>query len=171
MELVPYIEIPDSSKKAIVFLDQATKTDSNYFLGYYNKLMFYYQLQEFDKAASTLSKLIELKPSAHDLYLMRGILSERIGDTISSQQYFQKSLAICNKVLDTMNVKNSEYEMLIMNKGINLIMLGDSTAGNKNLKQLYDIQTDEDIKQLIASRMNKPKKELLSSIFKTVHAE
>lgn len=164
MTLVPFIDNPDSSNKALTFLDQATNIDSNYYLGYSNKLMFYYQLKQFDKVAMTLNKLIQLRPTAHDLYMMSGILYEQMGDSISSINYFQKSLTICNNVLDTMNLRNRDYEMLSMNKAINLIMLGDEVQGNQLLKQLYDSETDSALKELSKSLMNKTKKELLDSM-------
>ena len=161
VDLVPFLENNDSSKKALSLLDQSTDIDSNYFLGYYNKLMFLYQLKQFDKAVLTVNKLIQLRPTAHDLYLMGGVLYERLSDTISSKKYFQKSLTICSAVLDTMNEKNRDYDMFSMNKAINLIMLGDE-KGNELLKQLYNRQTDDSFKELIASFMNKSKNEMLS---------
>ncbi len=143
-------------------LDNATSIDSNYFLGHYNKLMFFNQLKEFDKAVLTIDKLIQLRPSAHDLYLTGGILYERIGDTISSKKYFEKSLTICNTVLDTMNKTNRDYEMLVGNKAVNLIMLGDEIKANELLKELHDSQTNEELKKMTLSMMNKSKKELLA---------
>jgi tetratricopeptide (TPR) repeat protein len=161
MELVAFINNQDSSRKAISLLDKATTIDSNYFLGFYNKLMFHNQLKELDKAVLTVNKLIQLRPTAHDLYLTGGVLYERLGDTISSKTYFQKSLTICNSVLDTMSTKNRDYEMLVGNKAINLIMLGDQAKASEILKKLYDSQTDEELKKWTASLMNKNKKELL----------
>jgi tetratricopeptide (TPR) repeat protein len=161
MKLVAFIDNKDSSRKAISLLDKATAIDSNYFLGFYNKLMFYNQLKELDKAVLTVNKLIQLRPTAHDLYLTGGVLYERLGDTVSSNTYFQKSLAICNNVLDTMSAKNRDYEMLVGNKAINLIMLCDDAGANELLKKLYDSQTDEELKKWTASLMNKNKKELL----------
>lgn len=164
MTLVPYIDNTDSSTKAISLLDKATEIDSNYFLGYYNKLMFYNKLKQFDKAILTINKLILLRPSAHDLYLTGGLLYEKIGDTISSHEYFQKSLTICNNVLDTASNKNRDYEMLVSNKAINLIMLGDTNKANDILKKLYDSQNDEELKTMTLSLMNKSKKELLTQL-------
>ena len=51
MTLVKFINNEDSSKKAISLLDKATAIDSNYFLGYYNKLMFLDQLNLFEDYA------------------------------------------------------------------------------------------------------------------------
>jgi len=162
MTLVRFIDNADSSQKAISLLDNATSIDSNYFLGHYNKLMFFNQLKEFDKAVLTINKLIQLRPFAHDLYLTGGILYERIGDTISSKKYFEKSLTICNTVLDTMNKTNRDYEMLVGNKAVNLIMLGDEIKANELLKQLHDSQTDEDLRKKTLTMMKKSKKQLLA---------
>ena len=142
MTLVKFIDNKDSSKKAITLLDKATAIDSNYFLGYYNKLMFLDQLKQHDKSVLTVNKLIQLRPYAHDLYLTAGIIYERKGDTSSSKIYFEKSLAICNKVLDTIKISNSDYIMLISNKVVNLIMLNRNSERDMMVQeasnQLYD---------------------------------
>jgi len=161
MTLVAFIDNPDSSRKAISLLDKATTIDTNYFLGYYNKLMFYNQLKQFDKAILTVNKLIQLRPTAHDLYLTGGLLNEQLGDTVSSKSYFEKSLAILNSVLETMSTTNRDYEMIVSNQAINLIMLGDQNKANEILKKVHDGQTDEEQKKWIASLMNKNKRELL----------
>ncbi len=123
--------------------------------------MFLNRLKQFDKAVLTINKLIRLRPSAHDIYLTGRILYERIGDTVSSKAYFTKSLTICSAVLDTMSVTNRDYEMLMGNKATNLIMLDNQQKANEILKQLYDNQTDEELKKNILSMMNKSKKQLL----------
>jgi tetratricopeptide (TPR) repeat protein len=169
MTLVRYIDNADSSKKAISLLDQATEIDSNYFLGYSNKLMFFFQLKQFDKLIQTNNKLIQLRPSAHDLYLTGGMFYEQIGDTVSANRYFTKSLTICNAVLDTMNNKNRDFVMLTTNQAINLIMLNDSAKANNILKVLYDNQSDdpqfENVeKKYIQSLMNKNKKDLVDTM-------
>jgi tetratricopeptide (TPR) repeat protein len=166
MTLVPFIDNPDSSKKAISLLDKATLLDSNYFLGYSNKLMFYYQLKQLGKLISTNNKLIQLRPSAHDLYLRGGLFYEQNADTISANRYFNKSLTICNAVLDTMNKKNRDFVMLKTNRAINLIMLNDSATANNILKVLYENQPDDPQfdnveKKYIQSLMGKNKKYLV----------
>jgi tetratricopeptide (TPR) repeat protein len=168
MSLVSFIENPDSSKKAIELLDSATKIDSNYFLGHYNKLMFLSQLNRNDESLRTLKRLIVLRPNAHDLYLMGGIWHEKIGNSDSSHKYFEKSLSICNSVLDTMNKKNKDYVMLMQNKAINLIMLDDSLKANILLKNLIDFMPDDPKfgnveKEYIHSLMGKSKIEMLNS--------
>lgn len=161
MALLPSIHNPDSSKKAIALLDKATSVDSNYFLGHYNKLMFYAQLKEFNNAILTINQLIRLRPSAHDLYLTGGVLYEQSGDSISARRFYEKSLAICTITLDSMNKKNTAYEMLLGNKAINYIMLGDTTKANEILGTLLANQTDGEMKRITLSMMNKNRDELL----------
>lgn len=169
MTLVPYIDNADSSNKAISLLDKATEIDSSYFPGYLNKLMFYYQLKQFDKALLTNNKLIQLRPTAHDLYLRSGMLHTQLGDTTNAKTYFTKGLTICNSVLDTMTKTNRDYVMLTTNQAIALIMLGDTAKANKILKTLYDNQPDgpdfDNIeKKYIQSLMSKSSKELIEQL-------
>lgn len=170
MTLVRYIDNADSSKKAISLLDKATAIDSNYFRGYFNKLMFFFQLKQFDKLILTNNKLIQLRPNAHDLYLSGGAFYEQVGDTVSAKKYFSKSLTICNAVLDTMNANNSNFVMLTTNKAINLIMLNDTAKANNILRALYDSQPDDPEygnveKKYIQSLMDKNKKELIDFMY------
>lgn len=162
MSLVAHIDNRDSSIKALTLLDQATTIDSNYFLGHYNKLMFLNKLDQYERATKTLEKLIQLQPKAQDLYLTAGIVSEKFGDTISSRTYFENALAICNSALDTMNTNNRDYEMLLGNKAVALIMLDDKANGNEILLQIYNRQTDRGQKKWTASLMNKSKSELVT---------
>lgn len=169
--LISYTNNPDSCRKALLFLDSATAIDRNNFLAYYNKLMFLYGLKQYDKSIKVVNELIRLRPNAHDLFMIKGNLYLKIGDTISSKLNFEKSLSICKSVLDTMHETNRDYVMLVTNKAINLIMLGDSSEANKILKVLYDKQTDDPAfdnveKKYISSLMNKNQVQLMNSFSK-----
>lgn len=161
MSMVKFLNNRDSAQKGISLLDRATSLDSNYFLGYYNKLIFYNQLREYDNAILTVDKLIRLKPNAHDLYLTGGLLREKTGDSTGAKAFFEKSLSLCNRVLDTMNQNNPDYEMFIGNKAMNLIMLNERSRGDQVLKHAYDRQADEETKNHILKIMKSSKKELI----------
>jgi tetratricopeptide (TPR) repeat protein len=163
MALVPFIKNTDSSEKAILLLDSATEIDNNYFLGYQNKLMFLNELKQYCKAIIAINNLIRIKPIAQDLYFNGGLLYEKTGDTVSSKNYFQKSLTICNNVLDTMTASDRDYEMLNSYKAVNLIMLGEQAKANKLLNNLYDNQTDTSLKKSILLLMNKNKQEFIEA--------
>lgn len=164
--LSSYIDNPDSCRKALKFLDDATAIDNNCFSCHSNKLMFLNSLKEYDNAIATIENLTRLKPNAHDLYLTGGMFCERNNDTIASKVYFQKSLSICDVVLDTISLKNRDYEMIITNKAINLIMLEKKDEANILLKKLYDSQKDGELKEMTLSMMNKSKSEIIKLLYR-----
>ena len=165
----------DSVRKAVLLLDSATAIDSDYFLGYYNKLVFLDELKEYDKALSTVNKLIQLRPYDQNLYTTGGLLCEHLGVSASSPAYFKKSLEICNRVLDpdTMTAKNDNYFLLMTTKATNLYMLNDSLGANETLKKLYNDlqqQPEDDFgfikeeKRTTQWLMNRNKKELMEGL-------
>jgi hypothetical protein len=89
-----------------------------------------------------------------------------LNDTTAANKDFTKSLSICNSVLDTMQTNNRDYVMLVTNKAINLVMLGDDAQANQLLKSLYQIQSGNTQfsnaeKEFIALLMNKSKEQLI----------
>jgi tetratricopeptide (TPR) repeat protein len=169
--LVSFTNNPDSCRKALLFLDSATSIDSDDFTAYYNKLMFLNGLKQYDKAINTANELIRLHPNSLDLFMVKGTLLNKIGDTTSANLNFEKSLKICNDVLDTMHETNRDYVMFVMDKAVNLIMLGDSVKANKILKILYDKQPDDPAfgnvdKKYILSLMNKNRIQLIDFLNK-----
>jgi tetratricopeptide (TPR) repeat protein len=164
--LIPYTDNADSCIKALSYLDSATSIDSSWFLCYYNKLMFLASPKKFKNAIIAINECIRIKPNAHDLYLMGGMLYRKVKDTVNSKEYFQKSLTICNNVLDTMSKNNRNYEMLTGNKAIDLIMLGDEKSGNEVFKNLYESLPDDKqfgtaAREAISSWMNKNQDQIM----------
>jgi len=162
--LVSHLDNSDSCKQALLYLDSATTIDNNFFNCYYNKLMFLCSLKQFDKAVQTLNECLRIAPRAGNLYFTGGVLYEKIGDTISSKKYFQKSMTIINSVLDTMKARNLDYEVLLNDKALNLIMLDDYKGGNDMLKAFADRQQERDLKEMALSYMNKSKKEIVDML-------
>jgi tetratricopeptide (TPR) repeat protein len=169
MSLLFFINNSDSANKAIRLLDSATALDSNFYSGYYSKLMFFAQLNQYYKAIETINHMIRLRPKNYELYSTGAIMYDKLGDSISSEEYLQKSLEICTKVLDTMSVQNRNYHL--MNKALILIMLGHQTDGNLLLKMVYEDETDSVKKEWIHSYMNKSKREIIEMIFAPAKAE
>jgi tetratricopeptide (TPR) repeat protein len=169
-KLTFYFEDSDSSKKALNLLDSATLIDSNYYLGHFNKLAFLNTLKLYDRAITTVGNLIRLTPNAHDIYIVRGIFSEKIGDTISSSKDFSTSLEICNKVLDTMNLKHRDFEMITMNKGVNLILLNRSNEANVVLLKLSKTQSEGELKNITLSMINSSKKKLIDKYYSDLNS-
>ncbi len=148
---------------AISLLDKAIQVDSNYFVAYRNKLSFQLNLKHYDEALRTSLKILQLRPNNPDHYFTVGLLNDIQGDSYTSRKYFNESAKRYDKILDTMAVSNSGYDMLSMNKGINLIFLGEQQKGNDILKQLYIRQKESPFKELLASYMNKSKQDIIKT--------
>jgi len=160
MTLIRYMQ-DDSSQKAILLFDQAIKIDSSYFIAFWNKLCLQGQLKQYDKAIATGKEILKLSKSPN-YYFLIGTFYYRLGDTVSANDYFKKTLAMCDIVLDTMSTKNkAASEVVIMNKGVSLIFLGHQQEGNKILKQFYDDQTNSAYREWTGAFMNKTKEEIL----------
>lgn len=152
---------------AIALLDKATQIDSNFLTAYANKLSFQLQLKQFDKALITAFDLKRIKPNAPDYYVTIGMLYDIKGDTVLSKTYFAEAATCYDKILDTMSTSNKDRDMLLMNKAVNLVLIGQQGQGNKILKQLYDRQHDEAYREMIALFMNKTKDEIIASLMQT----
>jgi tetratricopeptide (TPR) repeat protein len=173
--LFAYSDNPDSCKKALLLLDSATTVDSDFFMayanklnflgGFSNKLFFLGNANQTNKAINAIDEIIRLQPN-QIWFTLRGNIYEKTGDTISAKKDFQKSLSICNQVLDTMSKNNQDYFMFVTNKAVNLIMLNDSADANKILEALYENYTgnsdwDKVDKEYILSLINKNKQQLM----------
>jgi len=153
-------------QKAILLLEKAIAIDSNYVRAYQNKLSFETKLEQYDKALVTSKYINKLRPENPDFLLMTGVLSEKTGDTVSSIQYFEKSLTLYNKILDTMSLKKPNYFVVQMYKGINLILLNHPAEGNKILKSLYDNQANEMYREALKPFLNSSKQNIIDNMFK-----
>ena len=162
--LVNHLNNSDSCRLALSYLNRATQIDDSCVLCYSNKLMFLYSLNEFAKAAHTVDTLIKFRPTEHIFLLQGGVLYRKIGDSIASKNYFEKSLSICNSVLDTIQIGNSNYFLFATNKAINLIMLDEKAEANKVLKAAYKNEKDTLIKKQIAIWMNRDKDTIVDMI-------
>lgn len=164
MELVRYVDNEDSCKKALSLLDSATNMDKDNFLAYYNKIAFLCSLREFGKAITAIDNAIRLKPEAHDLYLISGILHRKTNDTILAQQLFLNSLSICNKALDTMNSANSDYMMLEANRILLHVMLNDRKKANYFLKKLDDTKINSTASQQLLQTVSENRDTIISKM-------
>ncbi|MEX6690667.1 hypothetical protein QTN47_24385 [Danxiaibacter flavus] len=164
MELGKYLDNEDSCRKALSLLDSATNIDKNNFLAYYNKVAFLCSLREFRKAITAIDNASRIKPEAHDLYLISGILHRKTNDTIVAQQLFLNSLSICDKALDTMNSTNSDYMMLQSNRILLHVMLNDRKKATYLLNKLNQTKIDSATRQQLQQFVNDDRDTTISKI-------
>ena len=154
-------------EKAILLLNQATQIDSNYLIAYTNKLSFQLHLNQLDKALLSAYSLKRIKPDNPEYYVTIGMIYDLKSDTITSKRFFDEAATRYNAILDTMSATNKDYDMLLMNKAVNLVLIGQQQEANDILKQLYDKHKDESYREILASFMNKSKQDILNNLFQT----
>lgn len=154
----------ESSLRAIQLLNQAIQIDSNYYTAYWNKLGLHTRLKQYDEALVVARHLVRLRPNSPEIHGGIGMLYEMTGDSVSSIKHFNQADVLYDQVLDTMRSGSLNYDMTLMNKGLNLIMIGKQQEGNKLLKQLYQNQNDTAFKELIAEYLDMDRQELIRSL-------
>jgi hypothetical protein len=153
-------------ENAVNLLDKATQLDSNYFRAYINKFSFQGMVKPFhiEKILIILKNLNRLKPEDPEYFMQIGLIYLKNGDTVLSKQYLSDAAMHYDKILDTMQTTTEGYKMLISNKAFNLILLGEEEKGKELVRQLYIDAKDIIYKKILASALNKSRKEILDSI-------
>lgn len=153
----------DSIKKAIQLFDQATKIESEYYLAYWNKLIYQNQLGQKDEAFETLKKLEELRPNNPDLKVTAGVFIELNGDSILARQKFLEADQIYKNIIDTLTRKTDPYQTTLTNKAVNLKFLGQEDEANKILKTVKTEISNENLKEMIENFISMTRTELLEN--------
>lgn len=152
----------DSIEKAIELFDQATKIDSNYYLAYWNKCVYLNKLGRRNEALKTLQKLEELKPTNPDLKVTAGIVLELNGDSLSAKQKFLEADKFYSNIIDSLaNKKTNLYWNTLVNKAVNLKLLGQVDEANRLLKIAKSGIADDSIKEMIESLIAMSRSDLL----------
>jgi len=161
-----YSHVGDSNRFDIVMklLDSSTKIDDQYYLAYWNKLIVLGDFGRYNEAINVTRELQRLRPLSPDIYSIRGTLYYKIGNMDSVHNNYKTADDRYNDILDTMSKSNRDYKALLLNKAINLKLMGEQTKGESILKDLYEQETVKEYKELISSYMNKSKEEMLDEI-------
>lgn len=145
-----YHDYNQALEHSIDLLNQAIRIDSNYLTAYWNKFMFQNDLKRYKDAAVTGQQLIKLKPLNASIKYMVGETYDRMGDTITSAEYYRSSLSMLDNMLDTMKASDNKiYKSAIVNKAIVLILLNQPEKGHNILKELYAKETNESYKRML----------------------
>jgi tetratricopeptide (TPR) repeat protein len=153
----------DSIKKAIELFDQATKIEPDYYLAYWNKLVFQNHLGQKTEAFKTINKLENIRPNNPDLKVTKGVLIELNGDSLSARQKFLQADKIYTSILDTLTNKTDPQKMTLMNKAVNLKFLGREDEGNKILEDIKTETKEENLKEMFETLIRMTRKELIDN--------
>jgi tetratricopeptide (TPR) repeat protein len=119
---------------AISLLNKATKIDSNYYLGFLNKIPLLFQQKKFKELLLTTKKLQKLNPHNADHIMQEGLAFKKLGDNSKAIKLFQ--------IANQLSIKNFETDYNI-DIGIQLItsyLLLDKK--NEAKKVLQDLKKD-----------------------------
>lgn len=119
---------------ALILLDKATKIDSNYYLGFQNKLPLLFHQKKFKELLLTTKKLQKLNPHNAEHIMQEGLVYKTIGDKSKAIKLFQ--------VANQQSIKNFETNNNVDN-GIQLItsyLLLDKKNEAKNI--LHNLKKD-----------------------------
>lgn len=160
-----WMNLSDSSDYGIVIglLDQATTIDSQFYIAYWNKLALLNTIGKYNEAIHVTRDLLRLQPNTADVYTIIGTMYEKMGKPDSAKIAYNMAEEKFSNILDTMSKKTKVHKDVMLNRAINLKMMGQEQQENALLKQMYDKETDSTWKELILSFMNKPKEELFDT--------
>ena len=153
------------NKRAIELLEEATRIDSNYFKAFARKLDLQIQLKQFDRAIVTGEKIIRLKPEMPLFQVLIGALYEKKLDSTIARKYYEGAAICFDKLLDTMNTSNRDYQMLVNMKALNLVFVGQREKAIGFIKEICKEQKDEYCQILLTSFETKSRKEMIDEIF------
>ncbi|MDR1679191.1 MAG: hypothetical protein LBR81_05365 [Prevotellaceae bacterium] len=152
---------------AIELLNKATAMQSDYYVAYWNKLIFQRQLGLMDDAFSTLKIMEQLNPENPDLKTMLGSVYEKYKkDTIQAVNKYKEADLLYKSILDTLSSESISYQNMLINYAINTKLLGQENNAKTILTSIIQDSNNEDFNELIdASLVRKTRIELLESVF------
>ncbi|MGZ3810270.1 MAG: hypothetical protein ACXVJN_00985 [Mucilaginibacter sp.] len=136
-QLEAHIGKDSFAKIQLGFLNRATKIDSNYLLGYWNKFPIQYTLKQYANALITAKKIVWLSPKNVVAKYLLGKVYDKTGDTMRAGFYYKYYLGYCDSILDTMSVGNRQHKSIELQKAVVLILLNQPQKGHDILNKLY----------------------------------
>ena len=146
---------------AFIITDQIFKLDSNNIELLEFKSSWEAYFKSYKRALRTTICMTKLEPNVPIYQIRTATFYEWLGDTINARPYFTKAIALCNKILDTLNTTHiMNYSAYSIYKALATIFSGDEVSGNKLLWAVYK-HDGEDPQTAAFPYLNKSKNELL----------
>ena len=148
---------PDS---ALILLDEATDIDSHYYVAYNNKVAIFCSKGNYSKAIEANTQALKAKPDLAEGFVFLGMLYDKTEQPDKAKEQYQKAIRLFYYHLSKSNEHEQAYRI---NKAIALLLMGQKTEGDKEVKNLLT----EDSENIVLQRLtifNKDK--YLDEIFK-----
>lgn len=124
--------------QALLYLDKATEIDSLYVTAYQTKIQIFRILNLNQRAIAVIQQLLKINPTP-ETYFSLGVTYEKIEDTLSAAEYYQKAIVAYDELL-----KESQDSMpLLINRYFALLFIQnkDETIAQMNKALKYSSDT------------------------------
>jgi tetratricopeptide (TPR) repeat protein len=146
---------------ALLYLNKAIEVDPGCYIAYSNKSTVYCTLKDFKKALIETKKILDIKPDLAEAWVMAGMLSDKIGDTLNSPTFYKTSIEIFERRIDDPN-KTKQSESNKINRALALILIGKEREGSDEIRRLTELYPNN---RMIGELLNLNKKDYLNQIF------
>jgi tetratricopeptide (TPR) repeat protein len=120
---------------ALSLFDQAIEKDGNYYLPHANKMSIYIGRKQFGKALQESEMILKKDPEGAQGWTVAGMLHETLGDTVTAQKYYQRSISLFDKrIVNT--EKADEIFNDRLNRAVSFILSGQEEKGRAELRLL-----------------------------------
>jgi tetratricopeptide (TPR) repeat protein len=147
---------------ALLNLDKAIAVDSSYYIAYSNKSAVYCTLKDYKKALIETKKVLVIKPDLAEAWVIAGMLSDKIGDTLNAPAFYKTSIEIFERrIADPNKTKQSESNSI--NRALSLILIGQERDGHEEFRRLKELYPNN---KMLGQLLNLSKKDYINQIFR-----
>jgi tetratricopeptide (TPR) repeat protein len=147
---------------ALFYLDKAIELDSSCYVAYSNKGAIYCTLKNYRKALIETKKVLVIKPDLAEAWVIAGMLSDKIGDTLHAPAFYKTSIEIFERrIADPNKTKQSESNSI--NRALSLILIGQEREGREEFRRLTELYPNN---KMLGQLLNLSKKDYISQTFK-----
>ncbi|WP_217652995.1 tetratricopeptide repeat protein [Flavisolibacter ginsengisoli] len=147
---------------ALFYLDKAIELDSSYYIAYSNKGAIYCTLKNYRKALIETKKVLVIKPDLAEAWVIAGMLSDKIGDTLHAPAFYKTSIEIFERrIADPNKTKQSESNSI--NRALSLILIGQEREGREEFRRLTELYPNN---KMLGQLLNLSKKDYISLTFR-----
>ncbi len=146
---------------ALIFFDKAIDTDETYYLPHSNKVNLYMSQRDYKMAMKESELAVEKKPDLAEGWTMAGMLRDKLGDSITANKYYQKSIELFEKRI----ADSTQREKIVPNRifyAISLILSGKKEEGKEELLKLKEEKPNS---QMIEELQNINRKDFIDKFF------
>jgi len=146
---------------ALFYLDKAIEVDSSLYTAYENKSSVYCTLIDYKKAVIETKRILLIKPDLAEAWIMAGMLSDKIGDTLNALSFYRTSIEIFERRLKDPN-RSKQSEANSINRVLSLILIGKESEARKEINRLKGLYPNN---KMLGQMLTLDKKDYLKEIF------